>query len=176
MSEPFIGEIRQVGFNFQPLGWAPCDGRIMSISQNTALFSILGTYYGGNGQTTFALPDLRNRFAMAVGNGPGLSPHVLGEMAGTETVTLLSTQMPMHSHTPLASASSGDVESPADASWAQPRSGRVVEKAYTTGPTDTAMSPLNLAAAGNGQPHNNMPPYLTTNYIIALEGIYPSRP
>jgi microcystin-dependent protein len=175
MGDPFIGEIRHVGFDFPPVGWAACDGRIMSISQNPALFSILGTYYGGNGQTTFALPDLRNRFAMAVGNGPGLSPHVLGEMAGSETVTLLSDQMPVHSHTPLASAKAGDVESPANASWAQPRSGRVPDKAYATGPTETTMAPQALQTAGGGQPHNNMPPYLTTNYIIALEGIYPSR-
>ena len=176
MSEPFMAEIRQVGFNFAPRGWALCWGQLMSINQYTALFSLLGITYGGDGETTFALPDLRGQFAVAAGQGPGLSPRSLGESGGSESVTLLESQMPSHSHVPLAAVAPGDAESPAGASWAQSRHGRVVENAYTTSPGNASMSPLALGVSGGSQAHENMPPYLTVNYIIALQGIFPQRP
>jgi microcystin-dependent protein len=166
VSEPFIGSVILFAGNFAPRGWAFCDGQLLSISQNTALFSILGTTYGGNGQTTFALPDLRGRSPIGPRQGPGLANHDLGEEGGVENVTLSINQMPAHSHLPGASLGEQDTNSPANAIAAK---GGV----YGAGSASANMAPV--SAAGGNQPHENRPPYLGLNYIIALEGIYPSR-
>lgn len=169
VAEPFIGTIMMFGFNFPPRFWALCNGQILSIAQNTALFSLLGTTYGGNGQTTFALPNLQGRMPMHFGVGPGLSPRVLGEQSGAESVTLLSTQMPAHTHAALASSAPGTTDAPSGAFPARPASsiptyGSAADVAMGAG-----------GAAGGGQPHNNMPPYLALNFSIALAGIFPSQ-
>jgi microcystin-dependent protein len=171
MSEPFIAEIRVLPYNFPPRGWAFCDGQLLPIAQNTALFSLLGTTYGGNGQTTFALPNLRGRMAMGSGSGPGLTPRALGEVVGQESVTLLSTEMPSHSHS-LMGGASGLTASPANAAMAPPVTGA---SAYRIpGPT-VAMAGDSIGPSGGGQPHENRQPYLGLNFCIALQGIYPSR-
>jgi microcystin-dependent protein len=169
--DPFLGEIRMFGGNYAPQGWALCSGQLMSISQNTALFSLLGTMYGGNGTTTFALPDLRGRIPMNFGQGPGLTDRSQGEMGGEETVTLLSQQMPMHTHVPNAESGAGNNTSPANNYWSG--SSRR-DLTYTPTPTST-MSPDAIRAAGNNQSHDNMQPYLAVSFIIALQGIYPPR-
>jgi microcystin-dependent protein len=174
MSAPFIGEIRMFGGNFAPRGWAFCQGQILSIAQNTALFSLLGTTYGGNGQTTFALPDLRGRVPIQPGQGPGLSPRTLGEAGGQETVTLIASQMPAHNHGLNVFNGPGTASSPAGAVIAAPVSGATLDKAFSATPSAT-MSPASIGSAGGSQPHNNMPPYQCVNFIIALEGIFPSR-
>lgn len=174
MATPFIAEIVMFGGNFAPRGWAFCQGQLLSIAQNTALFSLLGTTYGGNGQTTFALPDLRGRVPMQQGSGPGLTPRVLGEQGGTETVTLLITQMPAHNHTAVistkANTGSGNDTLPTNNYW--------TEGNYNTG-TNTQMNPAAVQAtigiSGGSQPHNNMQPFLALNFIIATQGIFPSR-
>lgn len=172
MSEPYIGEIRIFAGNFPPRGWQFCQGQLLSIAQNTALFSILGTTYGGNGQTTFALPDLRGRAPMQPGQGPGLSPRTLGEQGGSETVTLISNQMPAHTHTLNASGTTGTSSSAGGAVLAGTAPGEGGPYGSTV---DTTLAPQSIGAAGGSQPHNNMPPFLCVNFIIALEGIYPSR-
>ena len=166
MSEPFISEIRIVAFNFPPKGWAFCNGQILSIAQNTALFSLLGTTYGGNGQTTFALPDLRGRAPLSPGQGPGLASYSLGEVGGVESVTLLSTQMPAHTHAQPAANGQQTTNRP---NGAVPARGGV----YADSGDGAALDPT--SSAGGSQPHENRSPYLALNYIIALEGIYPSR-
>jgi microcystin-dependent protein len=170
MSDPFIAEIRIVGFNFPPRGWAHCDGQLVSISQNTALFSLLGTTYGGDGRTTFGLPNLQGRAPMQPGAGPGLTPHQLGETAGTETVTLLASQVPPHSHGVGASSGEATETSPANALPA------VAEVPQYRPSGDTTMAPTALPPVGGGLPHNNMQPYLAVNFVIALQGIFPPRP
>lgn len=177
MSDPFIGEIRMFAGNFAPTGWALCQGQILAIAQNTALFSLLGTTYGGNGQTTFALPDLRGRSPMQQGQGPGLSPRTLGEQGGSETVTLLTNQMPAHTHSHLASGAQGDQVTPEgnfDAVLLDPNT-QQPQSQYGAA-ANTTMNPTTIGAAGGSQPHSNMSPFLCLNFIIALEGIYPSRP
>ena len=168
MATPFIADIIMFGGNFAPRGWAFCSGQIMSIAQNTALFSLLGTTYGGNGQTTFALPDLRGRVPMHPGQGPGLSPYSLGQQAGSENVTLLATQIPAHNH-PL-NASSGA------ASDTVPN-GNVLSEGgiYTNAAVNAQMNPTAIGISGGNQPHSNMQPFTCVNFIIALEGIFPSR-
>jgi microcystin-dependent protein len=166
VSEPFIGSIVLFAGNFAPRGWAFCNGQILSIAQNTALFSILGTTYGGNGQTTFALPDLRGRVPVSQGQGPGLSNYSLGETAGVESVTLLQQQMPTHTHTQPASNGQQTTNRP---NGAVPAQGGV----YASAGDGSALDPT--SPAGGSQPHENRPPYLALNYIIALEGIFPSR-
>ncbi len=178
MSDPYIGEIRPVGFNFAPVGWALCDGQLLPISQNTALFSILGTNYGGDGRSTFALPDLRSRIPLHADNGnagPGLSPVYLGENLGAETVTLLVSEMPYHNHVPAAVDGEGTTDSPANATWASPHTGRAADRTYATSGSPQPMAATALGAAGGGQPHNNLSPYLVINFIIALQGVYPPR-
>lgn len=179
--EGYIAEIRMFAGNFRPLSWAFCDGSIQSIAQNTALFSLLGTTYGGNGQTTFALPDLRGRVAVgAQGQGPGLPFYTLGEMAGTPTTTLLLTNLPFHNHTISGSvnmvANSG-TDGQTDDPNGRRLSGANIYTNATSEPAPMAPCQSNLTTAFNGsnQPFNNMPPYLGMNYIICLEGIYPSR-
>jgi microcystin-dependent protein len=170
MSEPFLGEIRNFGFTFAPRGWALCQGQLLSIQQNSALFSLLGTQYGGDGVTTFGLPDLRGRVSMGFGQGPGLSNRTQGEVAGTETVTLTSNQLPGHSHT-VAAASAATSKNPAAAVPAFTSAG----SSYGTS-ADLAMSPNMIGPVPGNQPHDNLQPYLVTNWCIAMEGIFPSRP
>lgn len=173
MSSPFIAEIRIVPLNFAPLGWAFCDGQVLPIAQNTALFSLLGTTYGGNGQTTFALPDLRGRVPLQQGQGPGLSDYVLGETGGAPTVSLLASELPAHTHTAQAAGAAG-LNSPEAAAWGA-AVGRTPPPMYASGQPDAPMLPTALAPAGGGQPHNNMSPYLALYFVIAVQGIYPSR-
>jgi microcystin-dependent protein len=171
MSEPFIGEIRMFSGNFAPRGWAFCNGQLMPISQNTALFSLLGTIYGGDGRSTFALPDLRGRVPLHAGQGSGLSDYPLGSRGGSEQVALTVEQLPAHSHALLASDSEGNQRSPANHALATPEESLIYSAAEPT----VAMAKGAIAPTGNGQPHENRPPYLAVNYIIALFGIFPAR-
>ncbi|GMT96740.1 tail fiber protein [Corallococcus caeni] len=173
MSEPYIGQIVMFGGNFAPRGWLFCDGSLLSIAQNQALFAILGTTYGGNGTTTFALPDMRGRFPMAPGQGPGLAPHTLGEVSGTPSVTLISTQMPAHTHPLMASMQEGNTESPEGAYLAAYPAG-TTPTPYVTTPS-TVMGPQSVGISGGSQPVPIQNPYTTVNFIIATEGIFPSR-
>jgi microcystin-dependent protein len=173
MAEPFLGQIIIGGWNFAPRGYAACNGQIMSIAQNTALFSLLGTTYGGNGQTTFALPDLRGRVPMHVGQGPGLSSRDLGEMSGVENVTLSVNEMPQHSHLVNANSGVATQRGPGNNFPAQESQNKT--STYHTASNNTAMNPTMIAAAGGSQPHNNMQPYLVLQFCIAIEGIFPSR-
>ncbi len=172
MAERYIGEIRMFGGNFAPSGWALCNGQLIPISQNTALFAILGTTYGGNGITTFALPDLRQRLPLHAGTGPGLTPRDLGEQGGELATTLTALQMPSHSHGMNATNVTASVQSPANAMLAKP----ITLSAPYHDPAAIAPSPAGpLGMAGGGAPHNNMQPYLVVNFIIALTGIFPPR-
>ena len=170
MSEPFLGMIIIVPYNFAPRGWAFCNGQILPIAQNTALFSLLGTTYGGNGQTTFALPDLRGRVPNSSGQGPGLSSYDLGQVGGTESETITINQMPGHNHVvaPLAFSSDGDATSPAGAFPAK-------NGAYNSTNDNTVMGAFPSQNTGGSQPISLLQPYLTLNFCIALEGIFPSR-
>lgn len=171
MSEPYIGEIRAFGFNFAPRGWAFCDGALLPISQHTALFSILGTIYGGNGRTDFALPDFNNRLSMHHGNGPGLSPRQIGQRVGETTATLSAAQLPSHRHGISAASDPGELQEPSPArSLARSGGGAAWTSA---GPVVAGAE--NLTATGGGQPHNNEQPFLAVNICIALVGVFPSR-
>ena len=180
MSDQFLAEIRIFPFNFPPTGWAFCNGQLMPLSQNTALFALLGTTYGGDGKSTFALPDMQDNAPMQPGQGQGLSLRDLGEMSGVESITLLQSEIPLHAHTARAATGFANTDQPAGASLArgqftfQGNSGAVPY--YFTGETDTNMAPQAIAPAGGGLPHNNMQPYLTLNFCIALQGIFPQRP
>ena len=169
---PYIGEIRNFGFNFPPRNWAPCDGRLLSISSNTALFSLLGTYYGGNGTTNFALPDLRGRVSLGVGQGPGLSNYVQGEAGGTDNTTLLVSNLPVHTHQLNAKTGVGNQAAPTGHLLA---ASDQRNSQYTSAGADTTMAATSIGNTGNGTPINNMQPYLGTNYCIALVGIFPAR-
>lgn len=172
MSDQFLAEIRIMAFDFPPRGWAACNGQLMPISQNTALFSLLGTFYGGDGRTTFALPDLQGRAPMQPGYGPGLSPHDLGEMSGSATVTLVPNEMPAHSHQLMHSGSAASSAAPGPSSgFGRTTSAQI----YASGST-TPATPQSLATSGGSQPHNNLQPYLALNFCIALQGIFPQRP
>jgi microcystin-dependent protein len=174
MADPFVAEIRIFPFNFAPKGWAFCNGQLLPLSQNTALFSLLGTIYGGDGKSTFALPDLEGSAPMHPGQGQGLSLHDLGEIGGSETVTLIQSEMPAHTHSMSAA-----VQDPADAknlnpgnsSFARSQNGPL----YQDSP-NTTLSFQALTVAGSSFPHNNMMPYLTFNFNIALQGVFPARP
>jgi len=173
MQTPFIGNIIIFGGIFAPVGWAFCDGSLQSISENTALFNLIGTTYGGDGQSTFALPDLRGRIPVNQGQGNGLSNYIIGQMAGTETVTLQSTQLPPHSHTELCNSGTADSTNP------QNNFLGAQANLLAYNPTPTAGSVMKSNAISNspgGQPHNNIMPSLALNYIIALDGIYPPQP
>jgi microcystin-dependent protein len=172
MSNPFVAEIRIVGFNFPPTGWAYCDGQLMPISQNTALFSLVGTYYGGDGKSTFALPNLQGSVAISAGQGPGLSDRFLGEQSGSEAVTLLQSEIPAHNHQVACNIALATVGTGATNSTFARASGG---NAYQSGTPNVAMDPNTLSIAGASLPHNNMMPYLTLNYIIALQGVFPAR-
>ena len=164
------------GGTFAPVGWAMCNGQLLAISQNTALFSLLGTTYGGNGVSTFALPDLRGRVPIHLGQGPGLSPYVEGQLGGTENVTLVTSQLPNHSHTVNGVVSGGNQASPAGGSLAVESTGTSLNYANSSTTPTTAMHPAMIPPSGGGnQPHTNIQPYLCVNFIIALQGIFPTR-
>jgi microcystin-dependent protein len=174
MSDQYVGEIRMVGFNFAPIGWALCNGQILSISQNTALFSLLGTQFGGNGTSTFALPNLQGISPLGQGNGAGLTPRVIGETGGEPTVTLLQSEIPSHTHSAQAgTASNSDAPGPTTI-FGDGGRGKPDAYAPASGPA-ASMGVVAVGSAGGSQPHNNMPPYLVSNFVIALQGIYPSR-
>lgn len=175
MAEAFIAEIKMFGGNFAIRGYALCDGQLLSIAQNTALFSLIGTIYGGNGQTTFGLPDMRGRVPMFWGTGPGLSNRSLGEQVGSENVTLISTEMPQHGHAANALAAAGNQTSPSGGTWAQVTAGRNPTPLYSNQAVNTTLNPQVLGVAGGSQPHNNLSPYQVINFIIALVGIFPPR-
>jgi len=171
MADPFVAEIRIFPFNFPPKGWAWCDGQLLPLSQNTALFALLGTTYGGNGKSNFALPDLQGRAAMHPGQGQGLSLHDLGETGGSQTVTLLQSEIPAHSHGFSVSSQLALENLPTGQLFA---AGEGVNM-YAPANKLSAMAPEALAPAGGDQPHNNMQPYLTFNFCIALQGVFPPR-
>ena len=169
MADPFVAEIRIFPFNFAPTGWAFCDGQLMPLSQNTALFSLLGTVYGGNGKSNFGLPDLRGRAPMHYNQGPGLSDRFIGEMGGSETVTLLESEMPAHSHSFSQSARAADNLNPQNLALG------TGNNAYAAPVNMQALAFQALPPAGSSLPHNNMMPYLTCSFCIALQGVYPPR-
>jgi len=172
MATPFVGEIRLFAGNFAPQGWAFCNGQLMSIAENTALFSLLGTQFGGNGTSTFALPDLRSRIPVHQGTGHGDS-YTMGQVGGEENVTLTGNQMPVHTHRPQAQSAAGNQQSPAGGVWAASSS---LGEFSSTAPNST-MNPAAISAAGSNpnQAHNNIMPYLAINFIIALFGVFPSQ-
>ncbi|HEX8066617.1 MAG TPA: tail fiber protein [Thermoleophilaceae bacterium] len=172
MADPFVAEIRIFGFNFAPKGWAFCNGQLLPISQNTALFSLLGTFYGGDGKSTFALPNLQGSVPVHQGQGQGLSEYFLGQLGGSETVTLLQSEMPFHSHGMMAAVQDpGDVKNPNPAaSWGIAQGGTPYQAA-----SNGQMALQAIAPNGGSSPHNNMMPYLTLNFCIALQGVFPPR-
>ncbi len=170
MSEPFLAEVRMVGFNFAPRGWAFCDGQILPINQNQSLFSLLGTTYGGDGRTSFALPDLRSRTAIHVGNSNGGGDHLLGQKGGEETHTLAANEMPQHTHTAQATNTPSIDDDPTNRVLGQGPSNM-----YAAHSASVAMGSGMIANAGGGQAHNNMQPYSVVNFCIALQGLFPSR-
>jgi microcystin-dependent protein len=174
MADPFVAEIRIFPFNFAPRGWAWCDGQLLPLSQNTALFSLLGTTYGGNGKSNFALPDLQGRAPMHPGQGPGLSLHDLGETGGSETVTLLESEIPAHTHTWRASSEIADLQGPNN-SRVMARSASATAYQNTTNVNLVSLAPETLAPAGGDAPHNNLQPFLTFYFNIALQGVFPPR-
>ena len=171
-AEPFIGQISIYAFNFAPRGWMPCDGRLLPIAQYQALFALIGTTYGGDGRTTFALPDLRGRIVVGAGNGPGLTPRTIGEMSGTETNTLLISNLPPHNHSINAVSTEGNQNSPTEN---LPADTKTLDKEYSNAAANTTMKTSMVGNTGNGTPVNNMQPYLSIGYYIATEGIFPSR-
>lgn len=182
MSDQFVAEIRIFAFNFAPKGWAQCNGQILPISQNTALFSLLGTTYGGNGSSNFALPNLMGSIPLHIGRnqpGPGLSVYDLGQQAGTETVTLLQTEIPMHTHVPTVTSANATVTTSTGNQMAKPFKGSIQASStglfYSPNAPQTQMSPQSITAQGGSQPHNNMMPTLVLNYCIALQGVFPAR-
>jgi len=175
MSNPFVAEIRIFAGNFAPKGWALCNGQLMPISQNTALFSLLGTTYGGDGKSNFALPNMQGSAPMQAGQGPGLSLRDLGETGGEQTVTLLQTEMPAHSHG-VQAAGAGGLPSPAANAWASGLKGHGAS--YAVAPpvgSGAQMNPFGTSITGGNLPHNNMPPFLGLTFIIALQGVFPAR-
>jgi microcystin-dependent protein len=172
MADPFVAEIRIFAFNFAPKGWAFCDGQLLPISQNTALFSLLGTTYGGDGKSNFALPDMQGNAPMHPGQGPSLSLHDLGETGGSETVTLLQSEIPAHSHNVMANTAPADTNAPGPTFVLAQSTGT---NAYSSQASNAILSFNTLVPAGGDQPHNNMQPYLTLNFCIAMQGVFPPR-
>jgi microcystin-dependent protein len=170
MSQPYIGEIRMVGFNFAPVSWAKCEGQLMAIAQNETLFALIGTTYGGDGQQTFALPNLAGRIPIHQGSGSGLSTRIIGEISGSETATLTSSQMPAHNHTPQAQSANGSQATPQNGFWAG-----AANAGYTAGPGNIPMRANLIGLTGGSQPHTNMMPFLAINFIISLFGVFPSQ-
>ena len=173
MSDPFVAEIRIFPFNFAPTGWAMCNGQLLPISQNTALFSLLGVTYGGDGKSNFALPNLQGSAPLFWGQGPGLSLYDEGQTGGVENVTLLQTEMPVHAHQASGASGNGPT-SPANNTWGT-GAGRTPPPTYVNGSPNVNMAPITVAITGGNLPHNNMQPYLTLNFCIALQGIFPAR-
>jgi microcystin-dependent protein len=173
MANPFVGEIRMFAGNFPPSGWAFCDGSLLPISENDTLFALIGTIYGGDGQNTFALPDLRGRVPVHQGQGPGLSPRVIGQLAGTENVTLIPTQLPAHNHVLNATTTAAV----AGTGVAGSLTGTVATgtQIYGSTPGGAPLAASALTSSGGNQPHNNMAPFLSVNFIISLFGIFPSQ-
>jgi microcystin-dependent protein len=169
--DPFIGQIDIVGFNFAPSGWAVCDGSLQAIDQNTALFNLIGTTYGGDGQSTFALPDLRGRMAIGAGQGPGLQSYSVGQMGGEEQVTLNLSQLPLHSHAAIGTTARASALGPGNSEWAT----TTVFLYSSTGTIPVAMNSGAIGAVGGGQAHENRPPFLVMNFIISLFGVFPSQ-
>jgi microcystin-dependent protein len=169
MGQPFVGEIRMFGGNFAPAGWAFCDGALMSISENETLFQLIGTTYGGDGQSTFAVPDLRGRLPMHMGNGAGLSARTIGESGGVESVTLTTQQIPNHTHAPLADSNNGNQTTPQNGVWAAAAASR-----YSSSAPNLAMNNTLVGQAGGSQPHENLMPYLAVSFIISLFGVFPT--
>jgi microcystin-dependent protein len=175
MSDPFVAEIRIFPFNFAPKGWAFCNGQLLPISQNTALFALLGTFYGGDGKSNFALPNMQGNTPMQQGQGQGLSLRDLGELGGEQSVTLLQSEMPAHNHTAVA-ATGGGQGSPVSNAWASGlKTGPSLYSPPGANNKDVQMNPQALSLAGGSQPHNNLMPYLTLNFCIALQGVFPPR-
>ncbi len=174
MADPFVAEIRIFPFNFPPRGWAWCDGQLLPLSQNTALFSLLGTTYGGNGKSNFGLPDFQGRLGMHYDQGPGLSLYSIGETGGSDTVSLLESEMPAHTHVMVGNAAIGSQSDPAGLAFSRPFGGGNLFKA-PSGATVAPLSDQALAPAGGDQPHNNLMPYLTLYFNIALQGVFPPR-
>lgn len=174
MANPFVAEIRIFCGNFAPTGWAQCNGQLMPISQNTALFSLLGTTYGGDGKSNFALPNLQGSAPLQAGQGPGLSLRDLGETGGEQTVTLLTTEIPAHSHNAMA-ASGGGQTGPGNGAWGSGLKTAAGTYAPSNTSTNVQMNPFALSVSGGTLPHNNMPPYLGLTFIIALQGVFPAR-
>lgn len=172
--DPFVAEIRVFGFNFAPKGWAFCDGQLLPISQNTALFSLLGTNFGGDGKSTFALPNFQGSAAISQGEGQGLSPYFVGEEGGAPYITLLQSEIPMHTHTAQASNEPAELQAPnPERALARSKPGFAYQSE-----SSTKLVPMNFQSTtivGSSLPHNNMPPYLTLNFCIALQGVYPPR-
>jgi microcystin-dependent protein len=168
MAEPFLGEIRTIGFNFAPVGWALCNGQLLPIAQNTALFTLLGTTYGGDGKRTFALPNLQGRVPVHQGTGTGLSPRALGESAGAESIKLAIAQIPKHNHSLNATSHKGTSAIPA---------GHVLARggAYGNAPSNTKLNEAAVGPVGGSEAHDNLQPFLVVNFIIALQGIFPAR-
>jgi microcystin-dependent protein len=171
MADPFVGQIQIVAFNFPPRGWAMCNGQLLSIAQNTALFSLLGTQFGGDGQSTFALPNLQGAVPLNQGEGPGLSPFIMGQQGGEANVSLLTSQIPSHTHGASCDAGMGDQYGPPGNFWATDAGGN---NEYT-GAANAAMNAGAIAPAGSNQPHTNLQPFLVLNYVIALQGVFPAR-
>jgi microcystin-dependent protein len=174
MADPFVAEIRIFPFNFAPKGWAWCNGQLMPISQNTALFSLLGTTYGGDGKSTFALPDLQGSAPIHAGQGPGLSLYDLGQTGGTDTVTLLQTEIPSHTHSLMANTTTATKSLPTGNSFAKGSS--MIPYLAPAGAPLVNMAAQAISPAGGSLPHNNMMPYLTLYFNIALQGVFPARP
>lgn len=177
--EPFLGEIRMVGFNYAPNGWALCNGQLMPINQYTALFSLLGTAFGGDGRQSFGLPNLQSRVPIHQGQGAGLSPYIMGQIGGTENVTLLQNQMPAHNHLESVINQAATTANPVGGLLAQVNNGDgrqpTTYPAYATGASSGTLAPNAISMAGGNLPHQNLQPYLCVNFIIALNGVFPSR-
>jgi microcystin-dependent protein len=172
MGQPYVGEIRLVGFNFAPANWMFCNGQLLPIDQYTTLFQLIGTTYGGDGQTTFALPNLQSRVIVHQGQGPGLSSYVIGQNGGVESVTLTTPQIPNHNHAANCSTSAGSQSSPVNNIWAGDAAGLTAEYSNSQ---NGSMHPNAIGVTGGGQPHENRMPLLAMNYIISLFGIFPSQ-
>jgi microcystin-dependent protein len=172
MSEPFVAQIQIFGFNFAPQGWALCQGQILPISQNTALFSLLGTQYGGDGKSNFALPNMQGNIAIGQGQGPGLTSRAVGETGGQQSVTLTSNQLASHTHPATCNNAVGTVYDPAGEVWSQDAGGN---QEYGSATVSGQMAPNAIMPAGGGQPHNNLQPFVVLNFCIALQGIFPAR-
>ena len=174
MANPFLGEIMASGYNFAPRGWAFCNGQLLSIAQNTALFALLGTFYGGNGTTTFALPNLQSRVGLHQGQGPGLNAYTIGQLGGEENHTLISSEMPQHNHLLNSVNASGPSRVSPGNFLGNESQNKTSFYAPAASPNAT-MNPQSIGVTGSSTPHNNMQPYLVLNYCIALQGIFPSR-